>query len=160
MLGPLNTLILAAFAATSIAAPAPFPVANPKPQSWYGNGPSYNNNNNNQPPPSSWFGPPAAAPVKPAGITFTGPSGSSSFGSDGSFALTSSNSPFGVSYNPGQKAPPSKGYGPWRSNAVTGKDSEETQVGEEAWAGEEVQAAEDSDTVEEESSVLSDTTSE
>ncbi|KAE9972830.1 hypothetical protein BLS_003886 [Venturia inaequalis] len=129
-------IVLAAFATTSMAAPAPFPVADPKPQSWYGSG-----YNPPPPPSSSWF-PSAAAPPKPAGLTLTGTSGSTFFGSDGSFALSSANSPYGVSYTPGKPAPPAKGFGPWKLNVATGKDSEEAQ------------AVEDGKTVEGESSAL------
>lgn len=111
--------IFSALAATSIAAPVPEPAAAADPQGWL-NGPSYSN----PPPssyfpqaapargpaygsnsPSSWF-PQAAPPPKPAGITLSGPAGTSSFGSDGSFALSSANSPYGVAYTPGKPEPP------------------------------------------------------
>jgi hypothetical protein len=93
----LINFIFSALAATSIAAPVPEPAADPQGSL---NGPSYSNT-----PPSSYF-PQAAPPLKPAGITLSGPAGTSSFGSDGSFALSSANSPFGVAYTPGRPEPP------------------------------------------------------
>jgi hypothetical protein len=108
---------LAIFATTLLAAPLPAP------QAWSVNGPLGGISYDNRPPPSSsWGPPPRGNQGRPGEFTASGPLGSATLGSDGSFSLSPGRpgQGTGISYTPGGRG--------W---IVDGEAKPEAEAGEE-----------------------------